>query len=221
MLVLEHNVRKMDTHSVHLAAQHLRQLRARFTPSGSLNCAGLDQAYHCCIYFQQSHPFILLLNQYPGVWSHQDEHTSCHSINHRPHGSVRLAYWISIIRSSAKQSEIWDYIDQSINEKPLLAQRLLLRRTGLSTELEERARNDRYTDSVLEFHVKLKEYKEGREDLICTLSYIQKSLSPEHILHGRHSALFNRPSSLTPTSELWRLTDNRNCYVLGHQDFGT
>ena len=91
--------------------------------------------------------------------------------------------WISIIRSSAKQSDIWDLIDPSLDHEPPLTAPTIPRRTGLPPGLDETQRNDQYTDQLLEFNVRQKDHREKKDALIRTLSYIQKSISPEYVTY--------------------------------------
>ena len=91
--------------------------------------------------------------------------------------------WISIIRSNAKQSEIWDLIDPSLDQEPLLKQPDLPKRADIDPSADEKVRSDRYTDLVLRFNVELQEHREKREALVRTLSSIQKSVSRKYLTY--------------------------------------
>ena len=65
--------------------------------------------------------------------------------------------WIALVRSSAKQSDIWDYIDPALPQEPAHAAPVRPKRADAEGSNEiEKANN--YTDSVLEYNTKYKEY---------------------------------------------------------------
>jgi hypothetical protein len=65
----------------------------------------------------------------------------------------------------------------SINQEPLLTSPELSSRTALPVVLAERARNNMYSDLVLEFNMTQKDHKETRDALIGTCHTFGQSVS--------------------------------------------
>ncbi len=90
--------------------------------------------------------------------------------------------WLAILKASAIQSEIWEYIDPSTVVEPALVKPILPRKTGIvsATEIE---RSDTYFDLMAQYNESTKSYKAKKEALSHTLTHIHKSISPEYSIH--------------------------------------
>ncbi|KAK0517330.1 hypothetical protein JMJ35_000485 [Cladonia borealis] len=88
--------------------------------------------------------------------------------------------WISLVRSNAKTSDIWDLIDPSLEQEPLHTKPLLPKKVDIAGT-DEQLRSDQYTDAIAQFHLDYKEYQRKRKTLIRTLAAIQISISETYL----------------------------------------
>ena len=90
--------------------------------------------------------------------------------------------WIAIVRSSAKQSNIWHLIDPSLDQEPSHDAPTLPKRSNIRGN-DDIEKNNNYTDAIQQFNFDYKEYRERREALVRTLSAIQNTVSAEYLTY--------------------------------------
>ena len=90
--------------------------------------------------------------------------------------------WLAMLKASATQSKIWEYIDPSIALEPILVKPILPRKQGLQGATEQ-DRADLYADLMAQFNQDIKAYEKKEAALVLTLSYIQSSVSPEYAVY--------------------------------------
>ena len=90
--------------------------------------------------------------------------------------------WLSIIKTNAKQSEIWDLIDPTVDIEPQNTEPSLPKKVDVVGD-SELTREDIYKDKMAGFNLNHRKYREKREALIRTLDSIQKSISQEYLAY--------------------------------------
>ena len=88
--------------------------------------------------------------------------------------------WISIVKSSAIQSSIWDLIDPALPNEPDHTPPTLLKKgaTEGATDVEK---SNNYTDAVLQYNTDYKDFRERKTALILTLKAIYSTVSTEYL----------------------------------------
>ena len=90
--------------------------------------------------------------------------------------------WVSIIRSCAKQADIWHLIDPSLPTEPLHNAPTLPKKA--TTEgADAIAKSDNYADALLQYNFDCKEYRDRKAALTQTLKSIQTTISSEYLAY--------------------------------------
>ena len=126
--------------------------------------------------------------------------------------------WLSIIKASTTQSEIWDLINPSIKVEPILVKPVLPKKTAITADTKQ-LQSNLYANLIAEYNNKIKTYKEKKAVLVQTLSYIQKSISAEYAIYiykktSPWQALQALKAAIKPNSSLRILNVDRQYKVL-------